>query len=131
MPDIVTYSPEPGAKDDALYSDTAVAAGTVWTTQIPTAEDGTIPEDIEGQSHQVLANLRQALQRAGSSMEHVLHITLYFTDLKERAVFNRIYREHFTNPRPVRCAVGISELGIPGMKIELTAAASLRAAGQD
>jgi 2-iminobutanoate/2-iminopropanoate deaminase len=122
----ITYIAEPGAVEDALYSDTATAAGTVWTTQIPTAKDGSIPADIAGQSHQILANLRDALERAGSSMNHILHLTLYFTDLKERAVFNAIYREHFTNPRPVRCAVGVNELGIPGMKIELTAAAALR-----
>lgn len=122
----ITYIAEPGAAGDALYSDTATAAGTVWTTQIPTNEDGTIPPDIAGQSHRILANLRNALERAGSSMDHILHLTLYFTDLKERAVFNTIYRDHFAQPRPVRCAVGVSELGIPGMKIELTAAAALR-----
>jgi enamine deaminase RidA (YjgF/YER057c/UK114 family) len=126
LPENVTFVAEPGASEDALYSDTATAGGVVWTTQIPTTESGALAPDIDGQSRQVLDNLRSALERAGSSLNHVLHITIYFTDLNERAVFNKIYREYFPAPRPVRCALGVNELGIPGMKIELSATAALR-----
>jgi 2-iminobutanoate/2-iminopropanoate deaminase len=97
----------------------------VWTTQIPTTQSGTLAPDIDGQSRQVLENLRTALERAGSNLAHVLHLTIYFTDMNERAVFNKIYREYFPAPRPVRCALGVNELGIPGMKIELSATAAL------
>ncbi len=124
----VTFIPEPGADPEAaLYSDTATAAGVVWTTQIPTSADGTVPDGIEAQSRQVLDNLRSALGRAGSSLSHVLHMTIYFTDMAERAVFNELYREYFPAPRPVRCALGVSQLGIPGMKVELTATAAVAA----
>ncbi|MEV5051248.1 RidA family protein [Arthrobacter sp. LAR12-1-1.1] len=106
-------------------ADTAAARGIIWTTQIPTRQDGALSPDIASQSRQILDNLRTALERAGSGLESVLHITIYFTDLRERQVFNDIYREYFPSPRPVRCAVGVNELGIPGMKVELTASAAL------
>ena len=122
----ITYIPEPGADPrTALYSDTATTAGVVWTTQIPTAADGSIPEGIEAQTRQVLDNLREALERAGSSLDQVLHLTIYFTDLAERTEFNALYREYFPPPRPVRCALGVNQLGIPGMKVELTATAAV------
>ncbi|MEO3941583.1 RidA family protein [Paenarthrobacter nicotinovorans] len=124
-----TFIAEPGADPEtALYSDTATSAGVVWTTQIPTGPDGSIPDGIEAQSRQVLDNLRSALERAGSSMEHVLHMTIYFTDMAERAAFNELYREYFPAPRPVRCALGVSQLGIAGMNVELTATAAVAAA---
>ncbi|MGF6834293.1 enamine deaminase RidA (YjgF/YER057c/UK114 family) [Paenarthrobacter sp. TE4293] len=124
----VTFLPEPGADpQSALYSDTAATGGVVWTTQIPTRPDGSIPGDIEAQSKQVLDNLRSALDRAGSGLDHVMHLTIYFTDMAERAVFNEVYREYFPAPRPVRCALGVSQLGIAGMKVELTATAALAA----
>jgi enamine deaminase RidA (YjgF/YER057c/UK114 family) len=85
LPENVTFVAEPGASEDALYSDTATAGGVVFATQIPTTESGALAPDIEGQSKQVLDNLRDALKRAGSSLKHVLHITIYFTDLSERA----------------------------------------------
>jgi enamine deaminase RidA (YjgF/YER057c/UK114 family) len=125
LPGNTTFIAEPGASADALYSDTATAGGVVWTTQIPTTQSGTLAPDIDGQSRQVLENLRTALERAGSNLAHVLHLTIYFTDMNERAVFNKIYREYFPAPRPVRCALGVNELGIPGMKIELSATAAL------
>ncbi|MFB9856355.1 RidA family protein [Paenarthrobacter aurescens] len=126
----VTFIPEPGADPEAaLYSDTATAGGVVWTTQIPTSPDGTMPDGIEAQSRQVLDNLRYALERAGSCLDHVMHMTIYFTDMTERAVFNELYREYFSAPRPVRCALGVNQLGIPGMKVELTATAAVTSAG--
>ncbi|MEV7607711.1 RidA family protein [Paenarthrobacter sp. NPDC089322] len=110
-----------------MYSDTATAGGVVWTTQIPTSPDGTIPEGIKAQSRQVLDNLRDALERAGSSLDRVLHMTIYVTDLAERGVFNELYREYFAAPRPVRCALGVNQLGIAGMRVELTATAAASA----
>ena len=122
----ITFLEEPGTNPEtALYSDTAATGGTVWTTQVPTRADGSLPDDIATQSRQILDNLQSALKRAGSNLHNVLHLTIYFTDLKERQVFNQIYREHFPPPRPVRCAVGVNQLGIPGMKMELTATAAV------
>jgi enamine deaminase RidA (YjgF/YER057c/UK114 family) len=124
-----TFIAEPGADPEtALYSDTATVGGVLWTTQIPTAPDGSIPDGIEAQSRQVLDNLRSALERAGSSLDRVLHMTIYFTDMAERAAFNELYREYFAAPRPVRCALGVSQLGIVGMKVELTATAAVAVA---
>ncbi|MBT2548923.1 RidA family protein [Arthrobacter sp. ISL-65] len=126
--DAITFIPEPGADPEAaLYSDTATAGGVVWTTQIPTRPDGSIPAGIEAQSRQVLDNLRAALERAGSRLDRVLHMTIYFTDLAQRSAFNELYREYFPAPRPVRCALGVSQLGIAGMKVELTATAAVSA----
>jgi enamine deaminase RidA (YjgF/YER057c/UK114 family) len=126
----ITFVPEPGADPEtAFYSDTATVGGVVWTTQIPTGPDGSIPEGIEAQSRQVLDNLRDALERAGSHLDRVLHMTIYFTDLTERGIFNEHYREYFPAPRPVRCALGVNQLGIAGMRVELTATAAVNAGG--
>ncbi|GAA3692403.1 RidA family protein [Arthrobacter ginkgonis] len=125
----LTLIPEPGTDPEtSLYSDTATIGSMVLTTQIPLTPEGSLPEGIEEQSRQVLDNLRTALEAAGSGLALVGHLTIYFPEMADRAVFNEIYREYFPAPRPVRCALGVERLGIAGMRVELTAMAALRVA---
>lgn len=106
---------------------TILPTGVVTTTQIPSLPDGSIDTgDIESQSRQTLENLRAALESVGSSLSDVAHLTIYLTDMAERAAFNDVYREMFTHPYPVRCAVGVAALARPEMKVEVTALAVQR-----
>ena len=60
----------------------------------------------------------------GSSMERVLHLTIYLTDMADRAAFNEVYKRFFAKPWPVRAAVGVAELAVAGMRVEVTAMAA-------
>ncbi len=67
--------------------------------------------DIEEQCHSVFRNVRYILEDAGSNWENLVDITVYLTDMeKDFAVFNRIYREYFTDNQPCRTTVGVSRL---------------------
>ena len=95
------------------------------TTQIPVRVDGSIElGDITAQSEETLRALKAALEAAGSTMDRVLHLTIYLTDMAERSAFNAVYKRYFAKPYPVRCAVGVRELAVPGMKVEVTAMAA-------
>ncbi|MBK0419556.1 RidA family protein [Leucobacter sp. CSA1] len=123
---IVTRIPVAGDDGTELSSDVAIVGGMLVTTQIPDRPDGTVElGDIEAQSRQTLANLRRALEDAGSSLDEVAHLTIYLTDIEERHGFNDVYREVFSHPFPVRCAVGTPALAIEGMKVEVTALAAV------
>lgn len=103
---------------------TILPMGLVTTTQIPSRPDGSMETgDIEAQSRQTLDNLRVALESVGSSLADVAHLTIYLTDINERPTFNKVYREAFTHPYPVRCAVGVAALARPDMRVEVTALA--------
>lgn len=125
MSDIVRL-PDPAEVGGALSSDVTLHGGQAFATVIPLNAEGDLAgETIEEQSEAALVELARVLEAAGSSLDRVLHLTIYLTDIaRDRAGFNEVYAAHFTGPRPVRCAVGIAALARPGMLVELTAIAA-------
>ncbi|AOA05551.1 MULTISPECIES: RidA family protein [Pseudomonas] len=119
----ITFIPDPDA--DSISSDVAGFAGLLVSTQIPTRADGSLElGGIVEQSECTLQALKLALEKAGSSMSRVLHLTIYLTDMADRAAFNEVYKRYFAQPWPVRAAVGVAELAVAGMRVEVTAMAA-------
>jgi len=115
----------PDADPQSISSDVAGFGGLLVSTQIPTREDGSLElGGIVEQSECTLRVLKSALERAGSSMERVLHLTIYLTDMADRAAFNEVYQRFFAKPWPVRAAVGVAALAVEGMRVEVTALAA-------
>jgi 2-aminophenol/2-amino-5-chlorophenol 1,6-dioxygenase subunit alpha len=80
--------------------------------------------DIEVQTRACIENVRSILEDAGSSLEKVLDVTVYLTDMKrdfER--FNRVYAEFFGQIQPTRTTVGVDSLPTP-IAVELKVIAS-------
>lgn len=122
------YVPEHPAPGE-LSSDAVRLGDSVWVTEIPVDESGLLAgTTIEEQSRAVIEALRTTLERAGSGLDLVAHLTIYLTDIqRDRSGFNDVYAATFPDPKPVRCAVGVSSLARPGMLVELTAVATVRA----
>lgn len=115
----------PDADPDSISSDVAAYRGMLLTTQIPVRPDGSLElGDIEAQSECTLRALKTALEGAGSSLDRVLHLTIYLTDMADRTAFNEVYKRFFSRPWPVRAAVGVAALGVEGMRVEVTAMAA-------
>lgn len=73
---------------------------------------------IEAQAHQVLTNVKNLLEAAGSSMQKVVKTTVFMADMADFATVNSIYAEYFTEPYPARSAVAAK--GLPkGVLIEI------------
>ncbi|MGP0142629.1 RidA family protein [Pseudomonas fragariae (ex Marin et al. 2024)] len=108
-----------------MSSDVADFNGVLVSTQIPTHPDGSLElGGITEQSECTLRALKDALERAGSSMDRVMHLTIYLTDMADRAAFNEVYKRFFKKPWPVRAAVGVAALAVEGMRVEVTAMAA-------
>jgi len=124
MPDQdLTYLPDPDPA--SISSDVASFNGILVSTQIPTRADGSLElGDMTAQSECTLQALKVALERAGSSMARVMHLTIYLTDMADRAAFNEVYQRFFAKPWPVRAAVGVAALAVDGMRVEVTAMAA-------
>jgi len=58
-------------------------------------------------------------------MAHLLHITVYLTDIADRDVFNEEYVAHVPQPVPARCCIADAALAYDGVKVEVTAHAAL------
>ncbi|QXH53980.1 RidA family protein [Pseudomonas fakonensis] len=121
----IIYTPDPDT--DSISSDVAEYNGILVSTQIPVRADGSLElGDIQTQCEATLQSLKVALEKAGSGMDRVLHLTIYLTDMADRAVFNEVYQRFFSRPWPVRAAVGVASLAFDGMRVEVTAMAAKR-----
>jgi 2-iminobutanoate/2-iminopropanoate deaminase len=73
---------------------------------------------IEEQTHQVLKNLRGVVEAAGSSLDQVVKVTVFLTDLGNFQAMNKVYAEYFTSAPPARSAFQVSALPL-GAEIEI------------
>ncbi|AUF96244.1 enamine deaminase RidA (YjgF/YER057c/UK114 family) [Pseudomonas sp. BIGb0278] len=119
----ITFIPDPDP--ESISSDVTGFGNLLVSTQIPTRADGSLElGGIVEQSECTLQALKTALERAGSSMDRVLHLTIYLTDMADRPAFNEVYQRFFSQPWPVRAAVGVAALAVEGMRVEVTAMAA-------
>ncbi len=109
------------------YSQAVEVDGTLYCSgQIPVnPETGEIPETIEAQTHQVLANLRAVITEAGGELEDIVKTTIFLKDLSTFPSVNAIYGEYFEGPTaPARSTVQVVALP-KGVLIEIDAIARL------
>jgi reactive intermediate/imine deaminase len=67
-------------------------------------------EGIEAQIHRVFQNLRAVSYAAGGSMDDVVKLNIFLTDLAHFAKVNEIMATYFHQPYPARAAVGVASL---------------------
>ena len=89
------------------------------------AGSGEVPAGgIEVQTRAAIENVRAILEAAGSSLQKVLDVTVYLTDLRrDFDAFNRVYAEYFAAVQPTRTTVGVDSLPTP-IAVELKVIAS-------
>jgi reactive intermediate/imine deaminase len=105
------------------YSQAVRAGDTVYLSgQIPL-----IPETMElcegdfaERAHQVFRNLAAVAEAAGGSLEDVVKLNIFLTDLGQFATVNAVMAEHFQQPYPARAAIGVKELP-KGADVEMDA----------
>jgi enamine deaminase RidA (YjgF/YER057c/UK114 family) len=109
------------------FSQAVVANGRVEVAgQVGIGPDFAVPDDISEQARHAFSNLRNVLVAAGSSLKHVLHLTQYFTDIKEVAAVDKVFVEFFPDDYPARTVVQVSSLILPTLKLEIQATAVLK-----
>ena len=105
---------ERGPAPAGPYSHAVVANGFVYLSgQGPVDPDtGTMPDGFADQVSQTLRNVQTILKAAGSSLDDVVKVNAYVTDLTRFAEFNEVYKEFFRNGPPARTTVAAALLGI-------------------
>jgi 2-aminophenol/2-amino-5-chlorophenol 1,6-dioxygenase alpha subunit len=70
--------------------------------------------DVEVQTRAVIDNLRLILEEAGSSLDKIIDVTIYLTNMaRDFAVVNRVYAETFGAIQPTRTTIGVTALPTP------------------
>jgi 2-iminobutanoate/2-iminopropanoate deaminase len=123
-----TVMAEKGPKPAGPYSHAVVANGFVFISgQGPVEPDtGTMPDAFVDQVRQTLRNVQTILEAAGTSLDNVVKVNAYVTDLTRFQEFNEVYGEFFQQDPPARTTVGSSLLGF---LVEVDCIASIEEAG--
>ena len=125
-PDIAIPSvPADLAAPRGHYSHAVRAAGLVFVAgELPVAPDGRLLNEasFEEQVRQVLANVGAALRAAGSSVDKLVQVRVYVTDVEQWPAFNAIYAQWCGDHRPARVVVPVPQLHY-GFQVEVEATA--------
>jgi 2-iminobutanoate/2-iminopropanoate deaminase len=109
----------------------AVRAGELLFVSgcVPVDADGRLVggDDVVAQARQTLENVGAVLAAGGATPADVAKVTVFLTDIGDRAAINPPRQEFFGDARPASTLVEVSRLAIPGAKIEIEAVAVLPA----
>ena len=92
----------------------AVRAGTTvyFSGQIPLdpATGNLVEGDIAAQARRAFDNLKAVAEAAGGSLDQIVRLGLYLTDLSQFAAVNAVMQEYFAAPYPARSTIEVSGL---------------------
>lgn len=78
------------------------------------------PDDIKEQTRIALQRAKEIAESVGGSMENVLKVTIFMTDmLNEFHAMNEVFSEFFPSEPPARSTVGVAHLAREGLKVEI------------
>lgn len=111
-----------GFHSGVQVGNTVYVSGTVgWDP------DGNIvgPDDMLAQSRQAFANLREVLAEAGATLDDVVKINAFLTDIDRYGEYSQARAEAFTGNLPASTAVATPALIDPGLLVEIEAVAEI------
>ena len=73
---------------------------------------------IKAETRQIMANIQGVLSAAGMTLQDVVTVTAFITDINAFPQFNEVYREFFPEDPPARATVQVAALNV-GAEVEL------------
>ena len=108
-----TYIDGRSATDaDVLPFSGAVRVGdTLYLSGSLGLEDGgKVPDDPADEARNVLNNIKASLEEAGMTMDDLVVVQVFCSDVKHYQAFNEVYRTYFTREFPARAFIGAGTL---------------------
>ncbi|HEX8831126.1 MAG TPA: Rid family detoxifying hydrolase [Longimicrobium sp.] len=77
---------------------------------------------VAEQTEQAIHNLATVLEAAGRTLNDVVRVGVYLTDMANFPAMNEVYAHHFTQPFPARTTIGVAALPLGALvEIDLVA----------
>lgn len=111
MAETVTYIPIPASPSGAPppFSRAVMAGDTLYVagTTDGGARLGGTPADA---ARRVMDNIKHTVEAGGLTMDDLVWVQIFSSDLADYAAFNEVYRTYFTGPMPARAYLGAAHL---------------------
>jgi 2-iminobutanoate/2-iminopropanoate deaminase len=104
------------------FTDAVIARGFLYVSGIVAVDgDGRLVggADVVAQTRQVFENMGAVLEAAGCGFEDVVKVTVFLTDVDDRARINPVRMEVFGDARPASTLVEVPRLAVEGAKVEI------------
>jgi 2-iminobutanoate/2-iminopropanoate deaminase len=126
MPTVETSTPANTPEPIGPYSHIAKVGSLITigaTAGVNPATGELAGPDIQSQTRQILDNFKLMLESVGSDLAHVVHVTVFLSEMSDFDAMNAAYVEKIGDHRPARTVIGVRELPKPGvlLTINLTA----------
>ena len=93
--------------------------------QGPRRADGTTPPSPDAQFRQALDNVKAVVESAGLTLDNVVYVQVYLTDIGSYSEMNRVFGEYFPKTPPARAVLGVYALPDPPVQINAVAVRNL------
>ena len=103
----------PRTKTDtaAPFSGAVFAGNTLYLAgEIGTDASNKVPDTAEAEAKAVLDKVQARLRAAGLTMDDLVSVQIFCSDVKHYDAFNGVYRTYFTKEYPARAFVGAGTL---------------------
>lgn len=127
MSDKTAISTADAPQNDNPYSQGVLADGTLYVSGFGPVDPDTM-EDVEGdiraQTQQVMENLAGVILEAGGSMDDLVKVTVYLTDMDDYTAVNDAYADHVGEVPPARVCIEAARLP-DDVRVEIDAIAHI------
>lgn len=90
-----------------LHNDTIYIAGQGAHSHDP---EGKFPLDIETHTKKVMENVKTLVEAGGGTMDSILQLTVYLTQIDNYDGMNKVFKTYFPNGGPARTTVAVAAL---------------------
>lgn len=112
--------------DKFHYAPAVKVGDTLYISgQLGRDENLQVIEGAEAQYNQAFENLKAVLAAAGATLENVVDLVTYHTDMRDLMRFMEVKNRYFMKDYPAWTAIGVSALAMPGLLVEIKATAVL------
>ena len=105
-------NPRSADRKDLPFSDAVLVGNTLYIAGHIGLDPktGTPPADPEQEAHLVMDGIKHTVENAGLTMDDVVSMQIFCTDLKLYDTFNAVYRTYFHGDFPARAFIGTDKL---------------------
>ena len=105
-------NPRPGDAKALPFSDAVLVGNTLYIAGHIGLDPNTgqAPADAELEAHLVMDGIKKTVEAAGFSMDDIVSVQIFCTDLKLYETFNSIYKTYFHGDFPARAFIGTDKL---------------------
>ena len=109
------------------FSGAVIVGDTMYVSGSLGLIDGKVPEDPSDEARAVMDAVKASVEAAGFTMDDVVRVQIFCSDVSHYGAFNAVYKTYFTKEYPARAFVGSGEL-LFGARFEVMATAVKRSA---